>query len=281
MKKVYFRRKENIDKFLTTKFNVRAYKQLTEKKVFKGLFEPLHFFNLLYENLETLLNNRHKPPEFSDDLINLDLKIGQLLFLLYKLKEFVSMYNKKENDMQLYDIIYRLNFEINVTKKKFRNEKKIVKSTLFQRDQESVKDDSTSDSLMRFSQAFEDFFIKRQEKGSKPVPKENDFNFINNFDDVSESDVYNYFKEKLVKKKLLSEEDLRSYLISAFQEKKPPEKLFEMNIEITKLRIYKIFYIYYKNKAHKPHGKRNEYVNLLSEYFKGFNHKTIASNWSK
>ena len=175
MKKAYFTREENIDQYLTNKFNVRAYKQLTEKKVFKGLFEPLHFFNLLYENLETVFNNRHKPSKLSAHWKNLDLEIGQLLFLLYKLKEYVSIHNKEENDMQLDLIISNLNFEINVAKKKYRTPILYDKRLTFHMNQESVQNHrSENDVFMRLSQAFEDLFIKREEKGSKPVSKENE-----------------------------------------------------------------------------------------------------------
>ena len=106
------------------------------------------------------------------------------------------------------------------------------------------------------------------------------FKFVNNFDDVSETDVYNHFK-KLVNKKALTDKQLNEYLIMAFQEESPPKKLLEFRNVITKASIRKIFYDYYNTLAQRPHGRKDKYVKLLTDYFKGYPFESNKTNFSK
>lgn len=106
------------------------------------------------------------------------------------------------------------------------------------------------------------------------------FEFLNNFDTVDTSKIYDHFKVNLVDKKLLSEKVLKLYLVAAFQEKKPPTKLFNFENNMIKKDITHIFYQYYIS-AGKPYGRQKEYAGLLGEYFIGYKTKNVSTNFGK
>lgn len=121
-------------------------------------------------------------------------------------------------------------------------------------------------------------------KPSNPVIEseeiKEDFKFTNNFDNVNEETLYKYFNENLVVKKYITKENLELFLKNAFENKlKNPTRIF--NNPPTKEKFRKVFYNYYKDIAGKPHNKQIEYVELLGEYFIGFNSKTVKSNFNK
>lgn len=118
-------------------------------------------------------------------------------------------------------------------------------------------------------------------KTDEPVQETPQFSFVNNFDFVYSNEVYSYFYEKLVSKRMLNEKDLQEYLIQAFQECTPPNKLFRLKNIPTKHNVNKIFYNYFKDVAQKPHGKRKNYAELLGKYFEGFKTENVMTNWSK
>ena len=93
----------------------------------------------------------------------------------------------------------------------------------------------------------------------KPVFNENGIeqnkvNFTNNFDAADEDEIYRYFYDKLVKKKMLTQAELNEFLISAFQENTPPKKRFKLKNVPTKGKVISIFYEYFKDEALRPHG---------------------------
>lgn len=120
----------------------------------------------------------------------------------------------------------------------------------------------------------------KNEAQQNQEPETIDFKFENNFDGTPEKEVYQYFKTQLVDKGLLSIEDLHKYLKLAFEKEKYPEELFLLEYDYRKDAI-SVFFDYYKNEAGKPHGKKEKYVKLLGEYFKGFNTSTLMTNWAK
>ena len=111
--------------------------------------------------------------------------------------------------------------------------------------------------------------------------EQNKVNFTNNFDAVDENEIYRYFYDKLVKKKMLTEAELNKFLKSAFQEKTPPKKRFKLKNVPTKGKVISIFYKYFKDEAQRPHGKQEQYASLLGEYFEGYKTSTIKTNFSK
>lgn len=106
-------------------------------------------------------------------------------------------------------------------------------------------------------------------------------NFKNNFDNISPVEIYKHFKAGLVDKKCLTEIELIRYLKAAFELKTIPETLFKIRDAQSKEKIYLVFYIYYINVAGKPHYKQQQYVELLGNYFEGFNNETIKTNWAR
>lgn len=105
--------------------------------------------------------------------------------------------------------------------------------------------------------------------------------FTNNFDKIKPADIYKHFKAGLVDKGHLTERELNKYLKAAFELKTIPETLFQIKDAPPKEKIYVVFYTYYLNVAGKPHRKQSQYVELLGNYFEGFNNKTIKTNWAK
>lgn len=105
--------------------------------------------------------------------------------------------------------------------------------------------------------------------------------FENNIDKVEETLVLKYFTEELVNKKYLDTNTLNKYLKQAFDERKKPENRFSFSGINTQQKIINIFYRYYKDIAGKPYGKQSEYINLLGDYFNGFETKKIKTNFSK
>lgn len=107
-----------------------------------------------------------------------------------------------------------------------------------------------------------------------------DFVFKNNFDKVKENAIIEYFKTSLVEKKHISETVLNNFLGLAFDKKTLPIQKFSFEKLNTQNNIVKIFYNYYKTIAGKPYGKQKEYLNLLCNYFNGFENFNIK-NFSK
>lgn len=103
----------------------------------------------------------------------------------------------------------------------------------------------------------------------------------NNFDDVDIKKVYEYFKINLVDKKIISDDDLRTYLYYAFQENKIPPTLFKLNYKNKKRRIREVFYHFYKEISKNIHGEQHRYLDLLDNYFEGFKTKSSYSNFAK
>jgi len=111
--------------------------------------------------------------------------------------------------------------------------------------------------------------------------KQSTQSFTNNFDKLSEVEVYNHFREGLVDSGYLTKQDLDEYLKAAFELKTIPEPLFKIKDAPSKATIEAVFYKFYKNVAGKIHGRKNQYAALLGDYFEGYNTKTVGSNFSK
>lgn len=105
--------------------------------------------------------------------------------------------------------------------------------------------------------------------------------FTNKFDSVKESRIVEYFKENLVDKKYITEQVLNEYLKTAFEKKEKPKQRFSFDKNPTQGQIKKVFYNYYKVVAGKPYGKQQQYVELLGDYFSGFNTQNLITNFSK
>jgi uncharacterized protein YeaC (DUF1315 family) len=77
------------------KDNIYLYRKLTESKEFKGLFDPLDYFNLLYQQLKYCLDNVNsdKKDIVIDHLTGLNLVKRKLHFFLYSLHYLINGLN--------------------------------------------------------------------------------------------------------------------------------------------------------------------------------------------
>jgi hypothetical protein len=105
--------------------------------------------------------------------------------------------------------------------------------------------------------------------------------FNNKFDTVKESTVIEYFTKKLVETKHISETDLFLFLDLAFDKMKVPKQKISFEHLNTQKKIINVFYEYYKIVAGKPYGKQEKYINLLCDYFIGFEYDKIKTNFAK
>jgi hypothetical protein len=115
---------------------------------------------------------------------------------------------------------------------------------------------------------------KNQGKSAMP-------SFTNNFDNIKPDEIFMHFKQGLVDKGYLTENELSEYLRAAFELKAIPETLFKLKHTPTKQKIYTIFYNYYKDIAQKKHNRQTEYAALLGDYFEGYKTAIIQTNWAK
>jgi hypothetical protein len=106
-------------------------------------------------------------------------------------------------------------------------------------------------------------------------------NFENNFDNVEQNKVYDYFRTELFDKNYLKEETLNEYLQLAFQDNCIPKEKFNFLKINTKQTLTRIFYKYYKDIASKPYGKQPKYIKLLTDYFNGYDYDTVKTNFNK
>lgn len=106
------------------------------------------------------------------------------------------------------------------------------------------------------------------------------FLFINEFDKVNEDLIYKHFYENLVDKGYLTNKELETFLIEAFNKKNIPSIKFDFKNIPNKKTIINIFYTYFML-AQKPHGKKPQYVKLLTDYFNGYEYNNTLTNFAK
>jgi hypothetical protein len=123
--------------------------------------------------------------------------------------------------------------------------------------------------------------LKKQEEIIELQSENDTTTFKNNFDSNPPKIVFKHFKEGLVKKGYLTEEELNKFLKAAFENKTKPRHLFSFRNVQSKQKIALVFYTYFKEVSQKPHGKQRAYCSLLGEYFLGYTTKDVSSNWSK
>lgn len=92
-----FQPKTSFEDYLTNSFNIEIYKTLTEDEDWQGLFEPLQFFNLLYEQIHFVEQNKTKPVTVKNHLQSLELEKEQHWYLIYRM----AVYYRDSEDKQL------------------------------------------------------------------------------------------------------------------------------------------------------------------------------------
>lgn len=126
-----------------------------------------------------------------------------------------------------------------------------------------------------------DFLSKKLPSHHQTETEQEIPSFENNFDKTTPIEIYNHFKTGLVERQYLTEQELNKYLKAAFEFQKIPEKLFKLLHIPAKQKIYTVFYVYFKDIAHKKHGQQEEYADLLGKYFEGFKTSIIKTNWAR
>jgi hypothetical protein len=96
MIKVNFTPKTDIEEYLNNDFNLEIFEDLTENEVWQGIFEPLEFLNLLYEQFEIVYANTDKPLSVVKHLFGLKLEQTKLYYLLHYLLRYISIQNGHE-----------------------------------------------------------------------------------------------------------------------------------------------------------------------------------------
>lgn len=207
-------------------------------------------------------------------------------------KEIAYLYNTGQNYQHKQDLIAVFwNCYIYYEQKfiSYFEKNKIVpidyfNNLIFKFRQNFTKDNSRVLGVNYFDDLIEQLmekYVSSENQNTEKAEGKNDNVFINNFDNVNENKVYQYFKENLVDKKHLTEIELLNYLGLAFEKKTVPTNKLSFSDFRTKQTITKIFYTYYKKIAIGKQGNQSEYIKLLTNYFEGFEYKTIKSNFSK
>lgn len=106
MVKVNFTPKTDIEEYLNNDFNLEIFEDLTENEDWQGIFEPLEFLNLLYEQFEIVNANKEKPLSVVKHLFGLKLEQTKLYYLLYYLKRHIynhsgSEYEPKDKQLSI------------------------------------------------------------------------------------------------------------------------------------------------------------------------------------
>ena len=317
MIKVEFTPKTDIEQYLNNEFNFDILKDLTENKEFIGLFEPLDFFNIFYEQFEIVVSNSETPILIVKHLNNLELTKAQYYFFLTHLSLYLDDYiysfdNLKSKQLSICSkfitIEYnKLSTELhNITDHRIHPLLEYANKYSFSKVKQRIEFHSTIKDKIRYLIEIKTDFLQNKdwEDDFNGVPfdeqcdfeikklneilklniensesKEKSF-FKNNFDSTSPIEIYDFFKKTLVDKKYLTDEELKAYLKTAFELKTIPKTLFKLK-DIKKDRARLIFYVFYKDISQCIHGKQTEYAKLLSNFFEGFDTSTTQTNWAR
>lgn len=231
-----------------------------------------------FESFELLLDSRNEKVDF--DLIELEQSLQEEL-------------RKFEKDLQLIYlegdelVLMRVRKELVKTEKILKQELNIGINIFFKDSgQNFIIEPGLIDSINQMKLKYAnklisiiDYYLDNEQIDKEARKKE--LSFENKFDSVEPMDVFLHFKSFLVDKGYLSELELKKYLKAAFEVRNPPKKLFKIKDAITKKSVTKVFYLYFKNVAGKPHGRQKDYAALLGNYFEGYSTELIITNFSR
>jgi hypothetical protein len=117
---------------------------------------------------------------------------------------------------------------------------------------------------------------------SEPKQPDNaEFDFKNNFNIEQPKEIYDHFKSGLVKPDYIKISDLHLFLKLAFEQNKPPTEKIKFTKSQYKRPIQNCFHTFFKESRHHKGKKAILYVNLLCDYFDGYEAKNVKTNWSK
>jgi hypothetical protein len=260
---------DKIESYLYNEINIELYEDFSIH--FKTETELLQFFNNLFNEFEFFSNNVNNYVEITNHFVFLDM--GYLFWT-----DEIHFNHKTEHEklfelFNLYDCLTML-IQFHFPENK--------------RTGVQIK---TCEYIIKLGEKIQKLYLPELQKEvpikTEPRQQEADTStvgknsFINNFDNVHESKVIEYFTKNLVDKKYITVDVLNEYLKQAFELKKPPTQRFSFTKLNTQGKIKIVFYEYFKITAGKPIGRKKEYVELLGEYFTGFDTSKLMTNFSK
>ncbi len=116
---------EELDQYLKDEYNYETYKEFLYTD-YKGLFEPLEYFRLFYQQLEFIRNNKSKPFYVVEKLNELELNDKQKSMLLRDLKAYLYGSNDRQIEiccLQIQGKIDLLDSENEIKEANIQNEK--------------------------------------------------------------------------------------------------------------------------------------------------------------
>lgn len=90
----------NIEAYLHNDLNIEIYEDLTEHEDWKGLFEPLEFFNLLYKEFEFFQTNLTRYLEIKKHYRKLTLKESKRYYFLWALTQLINKAFPTDEDFE-------------------------------------------------------------------------------------------------------------------------------------------------------------------------------------
>ena len=223
----------------------------------------------------------HRKVNFKNSSLSFPVNCPDLIPEYYNL----ALYNFLEKQKKSLGLLYN---GVNQTEKFISNEIKRSKDIIYNAKESFLKRTQhkfeSKELLVNVYESYIYFLeaiVLKQPKVKNPDEVKQTFNFTNNFDNIEETKVLEYFESKLVVPKFIDKNTLHEFLLIAFDKNELPKKQFSFNKLNTKKQIIKIFYDYYNIIAGKPHGKQIKYVELLGNYFEGFDTKSIKTNFNK
>ncbi len=98
MNKGNFKPFTHVDQYMNKEFNIEIYRELTEDPNWQGIFEPLKFLNLLYEQFEIVKANKNNPTSVVKHLSGLGLDEKKYYFLLNNLSNLINKTTENISD---------------------------------------------------------------------------------------------------------------------------------------------------------------------------------------
>lgn len=237
------------------------------------LFSPLHFLNLLWKQQNFIKENVNKAYSVLQTLKAIPLKPLESHILFGFLLKWFGGYpveNLNENYNSTLRLIERefLSFTEDTIEREFC--KRSYDKYLMYRNLEKWVQSETQKRHKPNEIEHKQAEIKEPEK-----PK---FTFENNFSAHLPEVTYQYFKEKLVNKKAITEEDLKRFLKAAFEDLKPlPQKLVLKGFLKKESRtVFRDF----RGQIGIRHNDKHKYVDLLCDYFEGHEKTNTERNWA-
>jgi hypothetical protein len=107
-----FEIKEDVNDYLSNKVNMSVYEQLTEHFLWKDLFDPLDFFNQLYQLHALILANKNRPLDLINHIRELRLEPKELFYLLYRIDYILDLPDMREGSLVVFQDLLRKELDI-------------------------------------------------------------------------------------------------------------------------------------------------------------------------